>query len=116
MLSVIYRVGSLGLFGYCAHATISNILSAGKVYFFKTENEKMVQYYQNEIRTKYFVYKYTRLGGIVEWWLAPLCHSNKAFLCAVCMFSLCLCGFYLSTLASSHNPKICMGLHRMAIM
>lgn len=83
MLSVIYRVSSLGLFGYCAHATISNILSAGKglrIFFFKTENEKMVQYYQNEIRTKYFAYKYTRLGGIVEWWLAPPCHSNKAFL------------------------------------
>lgn len=40
-LSVFYRVSSPGSFGYCAHATIRNFLSAGKGlrnFFFKTEN------------------------------------------------------------------------------
>lgn len=31
--------------------------------------------------------------------------EQGVFLCGVCMLSLCLCGFSLSALASSHSPK-----------
>lgn len=33
-----------------------------------------------------------------------------AFLCAVCMLSLCSCGFSPDAVASSHSPKTCIGL------
>ena len=46
-------------------------------------------------------------------WLA-LSHSKvwgsnlRSFLCGVCMFSLCMCGFSPGITVSSHDPKTCL--------
>ena len=53
---------------------------------------------------------------MVVWWSAQSLYSNEilvwtsagAFLFAVCMFFLFLCGISLVTLGSSHCPKTCM--------
>ena len=61
-----------------------------------------------------FLREQIKLIGMVQW-LALSPHSKKVlgsnlglvFLWGVCMFSLCLCGLCLGTLASSHIPKTC---------
>lgn len=51
-------------------------------------------------------------GCTVVWWLVLLPHSKgscfKTFLCQVCMFAMCMCGFPQGVPASSHCLKACM--------
>ena len=58
------------------------------------------------------------VGSTVAQWLALMPHSEKVlgsipglrvFLCGVCMFYLCLCGFSPGTPASSHPQRHALG-------